>query len=129
MERTLNGPTNFFFFFNSLKLSIPFILFYPLSQLFFTWESVWNLSSFSHCGIFNTVPMLVVVESERTNMNSANEYLLNCYRLLKLCSPPAKLIITNITLVDLIIKVLFFSFWKSHKVVLFTVSDDDFFIY
>ena len=97
----------FFFFFNSLKLSIPFILFYPLSQLFFTWESVWNLSSFSHCGIFNTVPMLVVVESERTNMNSANEYLLNCYRLLKLCSPPAKLIITNITLVDLI-KFFFF---------------------
>ena len=54
--------------------------------------------------------MLVVVESERTDMNSTNEYLLNCYRLLKLCSPPAKLIITNITLVDLIIKVPFFSF-------------------
>ena len=58
--------------------------------------------------------MLVVVESERTDMNSTNEYLLNCYRLLRLCSPPAKLIITNITLVDLIIKVLFFFPSENH---------------
>lgn len=100
--------------FNSLNLSIPFILYYPLSLNYFLLEKVCEICHLSIIVEYSTLPMLVVVESERTNMNSTNEYLLNCYRLLKLCSPSAKLIIANITLVDLIIKVLFFSPSKNH---------------